>query len=57
MFVKGVLVFSKGFPLHAEHRLTLRGATNNKQHLIQKAGSGRGSFVKFKSDPIELGLD
>ena len=57
VFVKGVFVFSKGFPLHAEHRLTLSGATNNKQHLTQKAWSGRGSFVKFMSDPIELGLD
>ena len=56
VFVQGVLVFSKGFPLHAEQSYF----ECYKQHLTQKSKLAVSAhFVKFGcwSDPIELGLD
>ena len=56
VFVQGVLVFSKGFPLHAGQsyfeRYKQQTRFNAKSKLAVSA-----HFVKFWSDPIELGLD
>ena len=58
VFVQGVLVFSKGFPLHAEQSYfecyKQQTTFDAKSKLAVSA-----HFVKFVcwSDPIELGLD
>ena len=56
VFVQGVLVFSKGFPLHAGQSYFERHKQQTTFDTKSKLAAS-AHFVKFSSDPIELGLD